>query len=372
MKNAFAILASCLLLVSVMLERGGLSWEVERPVLHWLAKKTDHLLPSVTALIIPKNDPLGSRSSQFILESQDVALALRAILSFHPGLILVGRPLSDLTTGPLSLLREAQGEGRVQSISCLFASLPNEHVTYEAPDVFFLLSQPPLISVFGDVGLPGSFGFISLGEDNKELPSMPLFGASPDGHIISSLWWRGLHQIHTTKHKTKDSFESVFLIGRRMLLFPNRNVIWLGDHSCLKQKNGLSCSRVFLDDLLLRREEMERGQIKPDLELLFRNKTLLIGGAEAAAQGALLQDAQQQLQVTHLTVTFYALLLILFVWCHKMITRLSTLHVWLMLLLSIIFYAAAVFIVFDFFEILLPLLMPSSMLLMTFLKRRWS
>ena len=155
-----------------------------------------------------------------------------------------------------------------------------------------------------------------------------------------------------------------------MLLFPNKNVIWLEDDSCLKLEKLAPCPVVFLDDLLLRREEMERGEIKPDLELIFRNKTVIIGGVEAPFQGAVLQDAQQRIHVKHLTTSLYALLLVLLTFALKMLSRLSIMNVGWMIFSCMIFYATAVFFAFYFLAVLLPLIMPSSLMIIIFSKRK--
>jgi|GEM_PF-5682953 len=374
MKYSFVILACFLLIASVMIERGGLSWQLERPLLHWLAQKTNHILPSVTALVLPTNEHSdlqvnveGSEVVTPLLEAQDVALALRAIVSFHPRLILIAAPLEQRITGPLGLLRDAQIQGMVQATPCLFAALPNEHARYETVDLICLPNEKNLIPLVGEVRWPGSFGFISTIQEKKQFSSMPLFGVSPNGNIIASLWWRGLN-IQPQKHDAPSN--SVFFIGARMLLFPNKNVIWLEGDSCLKLEKLAPCPVVFLDDLLLRREEMERGEIKPDLELIFRNKTVIIGGVEAPFQGALLQDAQQRIHVKHLTTSLYALLLVLLTFALKMLSRLSIMNVGWIIFSCIIFYATAVFLAFYFLEVLLPLIMPSSLMIIIFSTRK--
>jgi len=377
MKYSFVILACFLLIASVMIERGGLSWQLERPLLHWLAQKTNRVLPSVTALVLPTNEhsdlPVNLEGGEVVthfLEAQDVALALRAIVSFHPRLILIAAPLEQRIAAPLGLLRDAQIQGMVQATPCLFTTLPNEHARYETVDLICLPNEKNLIPLFGEVRWPGSFGFISSIQEKKQKKqffSMPLFGVSPNGNIIASLWWRGLN-IEPQKQDTPPN--SVFFIGARMLLFPNENVIWLENGSCLKLEKLEPCPFVFLDDLLLRREEMERGEIKPDLELIFRNKTVIIGGVEAPFQGALLQDAQQRISVKHLTTSLYTLLLVLLTFALKMLSRLSIMNVGWMIFSCMIFYATALFLAFYFLAVLLPLIMPSSLMIIIFSKRK--
>ncbi|MFZ4116002.1 MAG: hypothetical protein ACOYK6_04670 [Chthoniobacterales bacterium] len=324
MKRSFVIAASLLLLAAVLIERGGLSWEWERPLIQWLAKKTGHQLPEVTAVVLPITENLHSQSTgtannsvssniipakagivslstsrtlrdgvpsapcsssvlsdlnansenlsaPSLIAPQDVALAVRALLSFHPDRIVVATPLGDLSNGPLSLLREAQSEGSVQGI----------------PFVFTPLSTQPLSDRW-----------------------LPFLWSPPSVQVLS------------------------------------------------------------LDDLLLRREEMERGSIKPDLEILFQKRTVFIGGAEAPRQAAMLQDAEQKSAIRYLSPWLYGVLFVVLALGMLLLARFSEIDFLLILFFCIVLYSVSIFFIFHFFEILLPILLPSSLVLIACLKKQ--
>ncbi|MCF7729437.1 MAG: hypothetical protein K9M81_03615 [Chthoniobacterales bacterium] len=359
MKGVLLLLTSTILVVAIVVERGGLSWELERPLLHYLAKKTDHPLPCVTAVVLPMTGP--------VIASQDSALALRAIVSFHPRLILIAAPMDDLSSGLFSLLREARSEGAIQGMFCIFGSFPKQPAIYHGVDMYLFPMEPELTPVAGEVGSLNTSGFILPNNNKNEALSMPLFGITSHGEIVSSLWWRGLENIE----KKESSLKPLFLLGKRMLILENKNVIWLGAQSCLLPKKAPPAKMISLDDLLLLREEMERGEIRPNLEMLFRNTTVILGGGESVAQAALLQDAQQQISLHHIGTTFYALLLVLLTFGVMIAVRFSEIDFWLFLFCFIVVYALAIFVLFYFLEILLPLVMPSSIVIIALLKREW-
>ena len=358
MKGVLLLLASTILVVAIVVERGGLSWELERPLLHFLANKTDHPLPAVTAVVIPTTGE--------IIAPQDSALALRAMVSFHPRLILIAAPMDELSSGLFSLLREARLEGAIQGIFCIFGSLPKQPSIYHGVDIYLFPMEAELTPVAGEVGSLNTSGFILPNNNKNEALSMPLFGITSHGEIVSSLWWRGLESVE----KKESTLKPLFLLGKRMLVLGNKNVIWLGAQSCLLQKKVPPAKMISLEDLLLLREEMERGEIRPNLEMLFRNKTIILGGGESVAQAALLQDAQQQIGLHHISITFYALLLVLLTFVVMIAVRFSEIDFWLFLFCFIIVYGLAICVLFYFLEILLPLVMPASIVIIALLKKR--
>ncbi|MDH4469882.1 MAG: hypothetical protein QE493_02795 [Verrucomicrobiae bacterium] len=359
MKRSFLFLVSLTLLIAVFLERGGFSWELERPLLHWLAKKTDHPLPGVTAVILPMTGEL--------IAPQDVALALRAMLGFHPSLILIAAPMGDLSNGPFSLLREASREGAIQGMNCCFGVFPKQPALYQEASVHLLPRETELTVVAGEVGVPNASGFMLPSSNKDDAPVMPLFGMTSHGEIVSSLWWRALEAYE----KNKNSIKPVFLLGKRMLVLCNKNVIWLGSRSCLIQKKVPSAKMISLEDVLLLREEMERGEMRPELEMLFRDRTVILGGEEAIAQAALLQDAEQQMGINHLNAPIYGLLLVMLTMGMMIALRFSEIDFWFFLFFLIVVYAFSTFIVFNFLELLMPLVMPSSIMIIALLKREW-
>ncbi len=70
-------------------------------------------------------------------------------------------------------------------------------------------------------------------------------------------------------------------------------------HETYSEKNNKSITNVSLislDDLLLRREERERGSIFPELDVLFSGQTVLLGGPQIAEQAkAFLNQAEKKI-----------------------------------------------------------------------------
>jgi hypothetical protein len=128
---------------------------------------------------------------------------------------------------------------------------------------------------------------------------------------------------------------------------------------------------ISLEDVLLLREEMERGEMRPELEMLFRDRTVILGGEEAIAQAALLQDAEQQMGINHLNAPIYGLLLVMLTMGMMIALRFSEIDFWFFLFFLIVVYAFSTFIVFNFLELLMPLVMPSSIMIIALLKREW-
>ncbi len=201
MKSICLFLAIVFLVGALFLERSERAWPLERPVIRLLALVTHHSLPSVTAVKMPL---VQSR-----LLPQDVALAFRAIVSFHPRQIFVLEAVENFSTGPFSLVREATERGEVQGVP-----------------VHFLAS---------------------------DIPSQKKNDLVADIHLIS------------------------------------------------------------LEDLLLRREERERGSILPELDALFSGQIVLLGGPQAAEQGAVfINQAEKKLvMVPSLGVELLLLLVLL-------------------------------------------------------------
>ena len=81
MKPTFLFLAIVFLVGAIFLERSEQAWPLNQPMIRLLARVTHHSLPSVTAVKMPL--------IQTQLLPQDVALAFRAIVSFHPRQIFV-------------------------------------------------------------------------------------------------------------------------------------------------------------------------------------------------------------------------------------------------------------------------------------------
>ncbi|MCX6956924.1 MAG: hypothetical protein NT164_00015 [Verrucomicrobiae bacterium] len=182
MKPTFLFLAIVFLVGAIFLERSEQAWPLNQPMIRLLARVTHHSLPSVTAVKMPL--------IQSQLLPQDVALAFRAIVSFHPRQIFVLESAGDFSAGPFSLVREASERGEIQGVPVRFMT----------------------------------------------------------GEIFS------------------------------------------------QQKNNFIANihLINLEDLLLRREERERGSILPELDALFSGQTVLLGGPQVAEQAAVFENQAER------------------------------------------------------------------------------
>ena len=254
MKPIFLFLAIVFLAGALFLERSEQAWSLERPMIRLLARVTHHSLPSVTAVKMPM--------VQSKLLPQDVALAFRAIVSFHPRQIFVLESASDFSAGPFSLVREASERGEIQGVPVRFMT----------------------------------------------------------GEIFSQ--------------KKNDLVANIHLIN--------------------------------LEDLLLRREERERGSILPELDALFSGQTVFLGGPQVAEQAAVFvnQAERKLVMVPSLGVELLLLLVLLL-----LMTRLLSLS-WidfLLTLLGFIFcYVALNAWMFQARDVVWPWIVPCALLLVAF------
>ncbi len=292
MKRLLLFLSILLIVAAVLVERSGMGWSLERPLVQFLAKKTARQLPRVTAVILPMT---GNPTKT--LAPQDVALTLRASWSFHPRAIVVTEPLGDFSNGPFSLIKEGVETGFVEGVPFFYEQL---------------------FSV----------------EKNVSLIAEPLF-----------------------------------LLGGHLLFCSDNRVLWLNAPTNLLSAKQEKIKVLALDDFLLKREEMERGEIRPDLDVFFRNQIVLIGGSETVAQGEHLQSALEQLSVRHLGMPFYGAMLLILTLGSIVIAPWSFMDLALTVMLFVVLYAMSGFFFFRFTGMLLPLFLPSALLVIIFLKK---
>ena len=357
MKRCITIFSAVLIFSAVVVERTGMGWRLEQPVAQFLAKKIGKPLPTVTAVVLPWQE--GH------LVAQDVALALRALVDFHPRVILIGDPLTSFLSTPFSLLKEAQEKGVLRGVPLFFGALSQQKspVSWFAPSVFLIPEKTSLPKISGDVVSSSHLGFIHASANAQ---SMPLLAKVSDGKIAASLWWRGLF-FSGVKDSSVDAMTFLFL--GHFLLLPNNEVLWLDAQASLPSAEYQIPKVAVLDDILLRREEMERGQIRPDFDGLFRKQIVLVGGPMAVAQAKKLQGAEQQLSVRHIGAAPYGALLILLSFGMFLALKYSGIDLALIFLFSVLFYLAAIFLLFRSTGILLPLFMPAAIMIVSGLKK---
>lgn len=128
-------------------------------------------------------------------------------------------------------------------------------------------------------------------------------------------------------------------------------------------------SQLSLDDFLLKREEMERGAIRPDLDIFFRNKTVLISGPQAFCQASELQSLQEEQAMRHIGFFLYGAMVFFFVIGAFTIASYATIDLALLLFFFLLFYAVGIFFLFRSTGLLLPLFLPLAVVLISTLKK---
>jgi len=357
MKRCITIFSALLIFSAVVVERSGMGWRWEQPIAQFLATKIGRPLPAVTAVILPLKEGL--------LVAQDVALALRALVDFHPRVILVGEPLAPSLDTPFSLMKEAQDKGVLQGVPLFFGALSKQEkpISWFSPSVFLMPEETSLPKISGAVVSSSYLGFIHTTSDPK---NMPLLARVSDGKIAASLWWRGLF---LSKKELSPLDLAAFLFFGHFLLLPSNEVLWLDSQASLPSAEYQIPKIALLEDLLLRREEMERGQIRPDFDAVFRNQIVLVGGPMAVGQAKKLQGAEQQLSICHLGAAPYGALLLFLSLGMFIALKYSGIDFALILVFSFLLYLAGVFLLFRSAGTLLPFFMPAAIILVSCLKK---
>lgn len=255
MKVLSFFLAILFLGVAIFWERSDQVMPWEHRYNNFLAKVTHRAPVAITAVKMPLVESH--------LSPQDVALAFRAIVGFHPHEILVLEPIGNFITGPFSLLREAVEKGELQGVP-----------------IHFLTSEALVLQ---------------------------------------------------------------------------------------KNENSTNLHLISLEDLLLRREESERGSIFPELDLLFSGQTVLLGGPQVAIQAEIfLNKAEKKLMLSPAVESL--LLLLLFLLLMKW-SRLS----WIDFLLWLSATLLALFILdvllFQFYGKIFPLIAPFMIAVLVFFRK---
>lgn len=353
MKRLLLFFSFLLIVTVVLAERSGFLWSYEAPLLRSLETVTGRSLPAVTAIKLPVEKDT--------LVAQDVALTLRAIATFHPKAILVTEPLGDLSKGPLSLVKESLEQGKLQGVPVLFATSVENKAAYRcsAADLFVFPEEKEIMKIDAAIDPNVPIGFVLPDKDGVQMPLIALAG----DHFAASLWWRALM---LNQHEQKGV---PLLFFGRLLEFPNHSTLLLNEDAGLVLASHTTKKSLMLDDLLLHREEMERGAIRPDLDLLFHDKIVLIGGQEVTLQAATLEQAEQQTSVRRLSTTLYALLLLIMMYAFMKVFRLAWIDFLLILVFFFLIYGGIGFFLYRAQGILLPFFLPLITMFVAIIKK---
>ena len=262
--------------------------------------------------ILPKVVFLSMETEKQAFAPLDLAVALRGLGKLHPARVLIDGTIAPapanepipLLQGVLSRLREAGMEITIPqspSPESLWHFLPL--CCYEPPAV--LRPQAEWATVNGKTTPSGKEYF--LPKDEGSVSTLPLFATTDDGSIIGSLWWKAL----TSSATSPSSVGPIWLLGKRLLIFPNHAAILLNEYGAVAGDTPLAAintKTIPLTDFLLKFEQKERGTLSPGFDEIWENATIVIGTPSDLPRVSLLASVQERLALRGLPILLQAAL----------------------------------------------------------------
>ena len=287
----------------------GLLWTWERKVIRSLPAAWQPTLPKMLLL------SMGARKEGF--PPLDLAIALRGLWKLHPARVLIHGTIAPanepipLLQGVLSRLGEEGMEiiiPQTPSPGRLWQFLPL--CCYEPPAALKAKAEWPLAQ--GHAAPSGKESL--LPNDDREANTLPLFATTEQGEIIGSLWWKAVASFKPPSPPS--TADTIWLLGRRILIFPNHAVIPLNEHGAIaggKSLASMECKMVPLADFLLKMEQKERGTLSPDFDALWENSMVIIGTPSDLTRVSLLAAVQSRLALRYLPILSQAALALLWI-----------------------------------------------------------
>ena len=322
-RKLFTLCGILLIIAAAILQAAGsgICWTWERKLLGILPASWQPPMPKVLLL------SMGAETEGF--PPLDVAIALRGLGKFHPARVLIHGRIAPATPseavplmqGVLSRLREEgmeiiipqspSSESRWKFLPLCCYELPQELT----PQTTWPLALGKAVPSSKESFLPSSEG---------ATVALPLFAMTDQGEIIGSLWWKALTSPSSPPSTAPFSQGPIWLLGKRLLIFPNHAAILLNRDGALTEESSYTTidSKVIpLADFLLKLEQKERGSLSPDFDALWDNATVVIGVPEDLPRVSLLASIQARLAFHYLPILLQAALcllwIILFVLCSR-------------------------------------------------------
>lgn len=314
------ILASLFIMSAAILQGvdRGLLWNWERQLIGSLPAGWQPASPKMVLLT------MGEESGGF--NSLDLAMALRGLGKFHPAHILIhGRIAPVSIKEPLPLLQGVLARSVEEGMEIIIPQSPTPEsiwkflpiCSYQPPALFGPQVQWPILP--GHVTPSGKDSFLP----NDKAPSaLTLLALADDGAMCGSLWWHAI-----TSFIPRSVAGPTWLLGSRLLIFPNHSTLLLNEEGAVTGESLLSpidCKVVPLADFLLKLEQKERGTLSPNFETLWENATVIIGPPTDLSRVSLLASLQTRLALRSLPLVVQTALLILWISLHVLGTRFST------------------------------------------------
>lgn len=289
----------------------GLLWTWERKVIRSLPAAWQPTLPKMLLL------SMGARKEGFA--PLDLAIALRGLWKLHPARVLIHGTIAPAPANePIPLLQGVISRLGEEGMEIIIPQTPSPErlwqflplCCYEPPAALRAKAEWPLAQ--GHAAPSGKESF--LPNDDREANTLPLFATTEQGEIIGSLWWKALASF--TPPSQPSTAGTIWLLGRRILIFPNHAVIPLNEHGAIAGGKSLpprECKMVPLADFLLKMEQKERGTLSPDFDALWENSMVIIGTPSDLTRVSLLAAVQSRLALRYLPILSQAALALLWI-----------------------------------------------------------
>lgn len=289
----------------------GLLWTWERKVIRSLPAAWQPTLPKMVLL------SMGAGKEGFA--PLDLAIALRGLWKLHPARVLIHGTIAPAPANePIPLLQGVISRLGEEGMEIIIPQTPSPErlwqflplCCYEPPAALRAKAEWPLAQ--GHAAPSGKESF--LPNDDREANTLPLFATTEQGEIIGSLWWKAVASF--TPPSLPSTAGTIWLLGRRILIFPNHAVIPLNEHGAIVGGKSLpprECKMVPLADFLLKMEQKERGTLSPDFDALWENSMVIIGTPSDLTRVSLLAAVQSRLALRCLPILLQAALALLWI-----------------------------------------------------------
>jgi len=293
-----------IILLATFVQLLGLTWLFEE---HLFLSLPPSILPNYPPT--PAIRPLELPATNGTLASLDVAMALRGLGKLHPARILIaGKVTSDKESEQLLLgvLNTIRAEG-IDIIQVQESSPAAEYhsVALCRYDLPYWISAPlRLESVPGKISNKGQYCFLPASADPSG--ALQLFAETNHGEIVGSIWWEIFREISRLgSMKPSPDISPVWLLGGRLLVFPERSPVFLTDRGSLPLKESRSdkvkSPTPRLENFLLGIEQKERGEKSAPFDMQWNDGLVVLCQESDLSSLETLQQLESQRAWRHLS-----------------------------------------------------------------------
>jgi hypothetical protein len=267
---------------------------------HLLHKLPSSFLPRFTAE--PSVRLLELPCTNGTLDSLDVAMALRGMGKLHPTRIMISGKVSGDHESE-QLLQGVLGTTRAEGIDVIHAQGDYHSVPlclYDPPS--FICSPCTLETLPGMISNKDRGCFLPVARSDQA--GIQLFAQTNRGEAAGSIWWELLQELmHPNGGVISAENAPVWLLGGRLLVFPDRATVFLTKHGMMPITNSseIPPKAMTQEDFLLGIEQKERGEKSPDFETFWNDALVIIGKESDLPSLATLHHVASLLKWRHLS-----------------------------------------------------------------------